>query len=647
MKVLKFGGSSVADATAISRVLDIIGREGEGDRVLTLCSAISGCTDALLEFASLREAGLDCSQCLQTIYSRHKDIIRRLFTGAERKSVEDAFELDFEEMKSAPSPETYGEIFSSKIIAAKLAQEDRDTDWLDSRKLIILRDDGVDKDLSYKNIQGAIGNSQFLVAPGFIAGDGEGNTVTLGRGGSDYSAALYAAALKADKLIIFTDVPGIMTTNPKDVPSAKPIAKLSYRSAFQLAAHGAKVLYAPTVEPAREISLPILIKDTFHPELPGSCICSEDESDAWIGIALDKTGGKTQLCIVSGSPIEDKDTEEILNRLTRSGVSPIGTFVEDGNCLIIKLPQSEAREALKICHHICFERESRINLYLAGEGKVGKALLGIIAKTQAEICIKGISRHENEDEALFEAALADNSGRRVFVDCTDSETIHTRYAELLEAGVNVVSSNRRALSVPYREYAKMKLAARAGKSFLRYETTVGASLPILESINLSANSADEIISIEAVVSCTLNYILTSGLPFGEALAKARAVGLTEADPTMDLSGRDALRKLLILGREAGIPLEEEDVNIEPVDGSQIEASQRFIALIEKDTDAPKGYRASIRLRSVSPEDPAYQVSGTDNMVSIRSAFHPSPLIIRGAGEGAKMAASSVLNDILR
>ena len=193
----------------------------------------------------------------------------------------------------------------------------------------------------------------------------------------------------------------------------------------------------------------------------------------------------------------------------------------------------------------------------------------------------------------------------------------------------------------------MKRTARRTRRFLRYETTVGAALPILDSINMSANSADEILSIEAVVSCTLNFILTSGLPFEEALKKAQEIGLTEKDPRMDLGGKDAVRKLLILGREAGIPLEEEDVLVEPVDGAQVQPGQRFVASIEKDPSAPKGYRASIRLRSVSPEDPAWNVRGTDNMISIRSAFHPSPLIIQGAGEGAKMAASSVLNDILR
>ena len=164
---------------------------------------------------------------------------------------------------------------------------------------------------------------------------------------------------------------------------------------------------------------------------------------------------------------------------------------------------------------------------------------------------------------------------------------------------------------------------------------------------MSANSADEILSIEAVVSCTLNYILTSGLPFDRALERAQEIGLTEKDPRNDLFGRDALRKLLILAREAGVPLEAEDVEVEPVDGSKASSDQRFVASLEKDSTSPNGYRASIRLRKVDSSHPAWNLKGTDNAIVIRSAFHPTPLVIQGAGEGAKMAASAVLNDILR
>lgn len=266
----------------------------------------------------------------------------------------------------------------------------------------------------------------------------------------------------------------------------------------------------------------------------------------------------------------------------------------------------------------------------------------------------------------------------VFVDCTDSETLYKRYEELLRAGIGIVSSNRRSFAVPYPEFAAMHAAALENGASLRYETTVGAALPVLDSISKGANSSDEILSIEAVVSCTLNQILGDYIPgresFASLLKKAQEAGLTEADPRMDLGGRDALRKLLILAREAGVKLEEADVKVEPIIPQEafqgtlsqffnaLEASEdqiaskadeaasrgqrlRFVASLKKGIDG--SYVAGIGLKSVSPGHPSYYLRGTENAIIIRSAFHPYPLVIQGPGEGAREAASSILNDILR
>ena len=268
----------------------------------------------------------------------------------------------------------------------------------------------------------------------------------------------------------------------------------------------------------------------------------------------------------------------------------------------------------------------------------------------------------------------------IFVDVTDSETIYKEYEGLLREGLNIVSSNRRALAVPFVEYAAMHAAAQENGVFLRYETTVGSALPAVESIAAGANTGDELISIEAVVSCTLNRILSeytlTPCTFAQIVRKAQAEGLTESDPRIDLSGREALRKLLILAREAGVPLEAEDVEIEPVIGpeyagltleefySKLEADeprfaalesaadaahqrQRFVASLTRDPSGPHGYKAAIRVQNVDASHPAYRIKGTENAIIVRSAYHPYPLLIQGAGEGAILAASSVLNDILR
>jgi aspartokinase/homoserine dehydrogenase 1 len=271
-------------------------------------------------------------------------------------------------------------------------------------------------------------------------------------------------------------------------------------------------------------------------------------------------------------------------------------------------------------------------------------------------------------------------GGSIFVDVTDSEDIWREYEGLLREGINIVSSNRRALAVPFVEYAAMHAAAQENGVFLRYETTVGSALPAVESIAAGANTGDELISIEAVVSCTLNRILSeytlTPCTFAQIVRKAQAEGLTEPDPRVDLSGREALRKLLILAREAGVPLEEEDVEIEPVIGpeyagltleefySKLEADepkfaalesaadaahqrQRFVASLTRDPSGPHGYKAAIRVQNVDASHPAYRIKGTENAIIVRSAYHPYPLLIQGAGEGAILAASSVLNDILK
>ena len=255
ISVLKFGGSSVASATGMSRVLDIV--EKEQGKVVLISSAISGCTDAFLK-------GDDAS--ITAMEARHRDIVTRLFTGDERLALQQRVEAIFNELKQAPKDEqvTFGELLSTTILAAKLKTEGRRTAWLDSRDLVV-RDD---ESATFGKIKTAIDTTEadIYVAPGFICRDKDGKICTLGRGGSDYTAALYAAAINADKLQIWTDVPGIMTANPKQVSAARTIPRMSYAAALDMASHGAKVLYAPTVPPAMAAGIDIEIRNTFAPD---------------------------------------------------------------------------------------------------------------------------------------------------------------------------------------------------------------------------------------------------------------------------------------------------------------------------------------------------------------------------------------------
>ena len=689
ISVLKFGGSSVASATNLSRVLDIV--EKEQGRVVLISSAISGCTDAFLK-------GDEGS--IAVMETRHRDMVTRLFTGEERSQIQQRVDALFTALRNAPKAEqvTYGELLSTTILAAKLRTEGKNTAWLDSRELVVKDDEP----LTYSKIKTAIDTTQadIYVAPGFICRDKNGKISTLGRGGSDYTAALYAAALQADKLQIWTDVPGIMTANPKEVSAARTIPRMSYAAALDMASHGAKVLYAPTVAPAMAAGIDIEIRNTFAPEGKYTVIGAEKDPSRWIGVASE--GGNIRL--VGAQERADQvdhdraDADRAFKALTEAGIAAKSISAQGGGLDIVVRP-GVLDKALRALHRAFFQElpVKEINLFIAGDGAVARALIALIDQTAETVkertgkVLRIVGRANSRKFGLdagghpqpdregdyIDAILSQATQGALFVDVTNSETLYKRYTALLEAGIGIVSSNRRSFAIPYADYAAIQAAARENGVPLRYETTVGAALPMLESITRGTNSCDEILSIEAVVSCTLNQILGDYRPGGDSFAslvrKAQAAGLTEQDPRMDLSGKDALRKLLILAREAGAQLEEKDVCITPIvplerfngtlddfytalEASEAELARqeneaagqgfrrRFVAWIEK---TPEGYRAGIGIRNVAPVHPAYHLRGTENAIIVRSAFHPYPLVIQGPGEGARDAASSILNDILR
>ncbi len=785
LQVLKFGGSSVANATNMSRVLDIVGEAASKGKVVLICSAIKDCTDELItlselarkqqkdmmvmSFAEAETAAIEFAEKVRDVKARHLEIIKRLFTGAERKDAEEECHALFADMSSSLPEEmvTYGEVFSSRILARKLACDGVKSKWLDSCKLVI-KDH---KELTYSNIKTAAGfhpEAQVFVAAGFIAGTYEGERTTLGRGGSDLSASIYAAALEAGSLQIWTDVPGIMTANPKDVPAAETIPQISYRAALNMASNGAKVLYAPSIEPAMEAGIAISIRNTFEPDNPGT-IVGNVSLKGWAGVTGMEKDGEAKLCLVAEDAQNGEAAcERVANCLFKAGIKAL-TCSSDGLNVYATLNPSVKKQALAAIHREFFENAPQrvLNLYLAGYGAVGKAFVKMLAKRGKEIAAKngkilrlaGLANSsrfvidpkgidpakaaqrleggqggdfekyaqrleegqsgdleknaqrleegqsgdlENNAQRLEEGQSGDfekNAQRleegqsgdfvkavmeqaprhSIFLDLTNSESIYKSFEALLRSGLNIISSNRRSIAVPYVEYASMMATAAENGCYVRYETTVGSALPLLEGISRSANAGEEILSIEAVVSCTLNQILSSYArypgSFAETVKKAQEQGLTEADVRQDLAGKDALRKLLILAREAGVPLEEEDVEIIPAVPKELmdlpmeefyerlealepefeaaekaaarsQCRQRFLATLKKDSSKPLGYKATIAVQNVPRRHPAFRILGTENAIIIRSAYHPYPLVIQGAGEGARMAAGSIMNEIL-
>ena len=819
MHVLKFGGTSVGSASTMSQVADIVYKAAEKDRTILVVSAISGCTDTLIKIGNLAAArDQSYGQLIDNLQERHHKIIEELLPMEKIQESKETCDEFFERLRSITQGvyllgelsstsldaiQSFGELLSTKIIATKLASIGIATKWIDSRNIIKGSKDAdkaiVDKKATFKNIEDMIDSNPItnvFVLPGFIASDQSGRTITLGRGGSDYSASICAVGCKARMLEIWSDVPGIMTANPRIVPEAKTIKNISYRAALELSHFGAKVIYPPTIQPVVSEGIPIYVKNTFDPENEGTLIeknpprgkhavmgisNSDDialislEGSGMVGIpgfsarlfdALSKADiniilitqassvhsmciaisakdaekakeaadtcfayeislgkinplkvekGFSIVCLVGDGIINQcGSTGRMLAALGRNsiGIRATAQGSSERNVSVI-ISSDRVDEALKHIHDEFFEEKTTktLNIFMAGYGTVGKALVEIIRKnapaiakrTAKRLCICGISNSRkyvlnpsgldlntigeqlangksSADEAYFQELSALSLENSIFVDCTASSDIAYKYMNLFKKGYSVVACNKITFSSPYKQYRLIKSAAIENCATLRYETTVGAALPILESISRSVNSGDEIHRIEAVLSGTLNYIFSTydggkNGTFAEVVKAAQDAGYTEPDPRLDLSGRDVLRKLLILSREAGIPLDEKDVEISPILGPEFfegtveefyqkladnEAffaeryrksaeggfRQRFVASLIKDEASETGYKASIGLEDVADGNPLYILCGTDNAAMIQTDFYPSPLVVQGAGAGARQTASGILNDIL-
>ena len=819
MQVLKFGGSSVADAAAMSKVVDIVTKAVDRDRSILVVSAIKGCTDTLIKIGNLASKRDESyKELISGLQEQHHQIISDLLPREKQEESTEVCDSLFNSLRSIAqgvyllgelSPasldaiQSFGEIWSTKILATKLASIGIETKWMDSRKIIrtVAKGDKniVDAQKTYARVNEMLeGNpaTQLFVLPGFIASDKQGRTTTLGRGGSDYTASLYAVGCKARILEIWTDVPGMMTSNPKVVPTARTISNISYKAALELSHFGAKVIYPPTIQPVVAEGIPIYVKNTFAPEAEGTLIEKNPprSKDKVIGISnsdniallsLEGSGmvgipgfssrlfetlsqndiniilitqassvhtmciavsendaerakeaadrcfayeislgklnplkvekGFSIVCLVGDDVLNQAGaTGRMLAALGRNSIRVRATAQgssERNISVIISSKDTEA--AIRTIHNEFFDKRSGkdINLFIAGYGTVGRALVDIIAKNREKIAARtgrrlhicglansrkfimdknGLDLNDiqeqlskgqsSADEAYFTQLGTLSLENSVFVDCTASADIAFKYMHLFKKGYSVVACNKITFSLPYKQYAALKEAAIEIGATLRYETTVGAALPILESISRSVHSGDEIIRIEAVLSGTLNYIFSNyaggeGGTFAQVVRRAQEAGYTEPDPRLDLSGRDVLRKLIILSREAGVGIDEQDVEISSILGDEffegdVEAfykkleeneemfaaryneaaskglRQRFIASLVKDENAPFGYKAKIGLESVSSEHPLFSLCGTDNAALIQTDFYPSPLVVQGAGAGAYQTASGVLNDII-
>ena len=784
MQVLKFGGTSVASSEAMLQVIEIVRRSLEEDRTIVVASAVSGCTDTLIE-AGHRAAARDesCKDLLRGLRDRHHTLIDELLPEGYRQRTCVAVDSLFDSLEGivhgvyllgelSPSSldaiESYGELFSTTVLTDKFLSLGISCQWLDARQFVRVKGGVVDETETYDRVARAVHSNphvELFIVPGFIATDEKGRVTTLGRGGSDYTASLVAVGIHARRVEIWTDVPGIMTANPKVVPTARPIPNISYRAAQELSHFGAKVIYPPTIQPVVEEGIPIYVKDTFHPSEPGTLVEKNPPRvrDGVIGIAhsdhialisLEGSGmvgvpgfssrlfdalsrkGINIILITQASSVHsmciaiaEQDAEKAreaadscfayeislgkLNPLkVEAGFSIVCLIGDDilghsgatGRMLAalgahsipvrataqgssernisVIVPSVRAEVAIRAVHREFFDRWTSkvIHLFIAGYGRVGKALVEMLSDNAASIArrsgkelrvcglansrryvidTEGIDLSHAQErldagtsgpgyiDALAELSL-ENS---LFVDCTASGEIGFRYPALFRSGYSVVACNKIPFSGTYAQFKALQEQAHKAGVSLRYETTAGAALPVLVTLDRVVQSGDTLVRMDAVLSGTLNYLMDryQGTGFDALVEEARLKGYTEPDPSVDLSGKDVLRKILILSRQAGMPLEESQVSLEPIPA---DIADRYAAAESKglklryvaSVDA-EGH-ASVGLQEVGPESPLYALKGTDNAILITTGDYPSPMLIQGAGAGTRQTAGGLLNDIM-
>ena len=806
MKVLKFGGTSVGSVESILSLKAIVEKESQEQPIIVVVSALGGITDKLIATSVLAQKGDEAwKDEFQAMVERHHKMIDTIITDPrKREQLFNIVDSLFEQLRSIyfgvylihdlskktqDAIVSYGERLSSNIVATLV----QGAKWYDSREFIKTmrknHKNTLDSELTNRLVRRTFSDLQRIsLVPGFISKDRDTDEITnLGRGGSDYTAAIIAAALDADILEIWTDVDGFMTADPRVIKTAYTIKELSYIEAMELCNFGAKVVYPPTIYPVCVKNIPIRVKNTFNPDSEGSIIkqkvANNDKPIKGIssinGTTLITVAGLSMVGVIgvnrriftaladngisvfmvsqassensTSIGVRDQDAAEaveVLNSefakeietgamfpmhaesglatiavvgenmkhvpgiagklfgtLGRAGISMIACAQGASQTNISFVVKSEhLRKALNAIHDSFFLSEYKVlNLFVCGVGTVGGQLLeqihdqyeelkrtkrlklnvvGIATSKKALFNRDGIDlanyrqlladAPESNDKKLRDAIIEMNCFNSVFVDCTASKDVAEIYQPLLEHNISVIAANKIAASSSYEKYALLKETALARGVFFRYETNVGAGLPIIGTINDLRNSGDVILKIEAVLSGTLNFIfneLSADVTMSEAVRRAKEQGYSEPDPRIDLSGKDVIRKLVILAREAGYKVEKTDVekhlfipdeffegsieefwkNLPQLDADfetrrkQLDAEGkrwRFVATFDHG-------KLSVALKEVDSTHPFYNLQGSNNIVALTTErYREYPMLIQGYGAGASVTAAGVFANIM-
>lgn len=786
MLVLKFGGTSVGSSKAIKQVYEIV-KDIDESKVVVV-SAMSGITDSLIKASELAVKGDESFEDIfSLIQKKHRDTQLELF-GTEIDSVDELlkeleqilraiYKLKELSDKTNALIQSFGERLNARIVSRYFQKMGLKSAPIDATSFLITTSEFLDANPIYDESKKRAEKifSRYLkegftpVVTGYIGATQDGLITTLGRGGSDFSATILGRLLDAKEVWIFTDVNGVLTSDPKIVKDAKTIEKLSYAEVRELSYFGAKVMHSKSLIPAMESKIPIRVINTFDPKGSRTLISMETQ---FLGpkavtsikdIALVSVEGKgmqglkgiskrifekanesgVNIIMIAQSSseqtvdlfVKESDSDKLVSALESefqneiklelidkiyskknlSIVSIVGDGLNRDESLhkeifrisygygikVITIVQGSSensisfvvkkRDTSKILNALHSElglagaKVKTINLFQFGVGSVGKELINLVRENETffeknlhlKLRYVGLARSESfakEDEVSNHIERWDfnfkNNGsplnyikslpkNTIIIDVTNSDSISMDLLELLSLGYNVVTSNKKNLATDYESFRKF--TASRGK-FL-FETTVGASLPLLKVIRDFQNSGDLIYKIVGLPSGTLSFIFTlvnKGKSLKNAILKAVELGYTEPNPVDDLTGMDLLRKGKILSYVIGKDFKEKDIEFEC-----FTKAKNLEEFFEKDY----GYFEE-RILKLSKEGVVYPVveiednlriglkafSKDSSFASLREGenifeiylknFANIPITIRGLGAGLRVTAEGVLQDIL-
>ncbi|QHS54763.1 bifunctional aspartate kinase/homoserine dehydrogenase I [Mucilaginibacter sp. 14171R-50] len=811
MKILKFGGTSVGSVSSIQTLLDILKDEDKpGSRPVVVLSAMGGVTNLLVTMAEDAANGKEFTAQLAELEKRHFDVVKALLNVQNQNPAYTRLKIHFNHLEELLqgvltlrelTPKTrdqilsYGERCSALMVSKIAAQHFNDVIFVDASELIktdnAFGQAKVNISLTELLINGFYreNSDKLLIVTGYIASNDAGQITTLGRGGSDYTAAIFGAALNAEEIQIWTDVNGMMTADPRMVQKAFPLQELTYTEAMELSYFGAKVIYPPTMIPAFLKKIPIVIKNTFEPAFAGTVIrhnckasslpikgissinnisilnlegsgmvgksgfsgrlfsllareqiniilITQSSSEHSITFAVqphdvDKAKqlieqefelelaankleplvvekGQAILAIVGENMKQTPGMSgKLFHALGRNGVNvrAIAQGSSEYNISVI-ISAHDLAKALNAVHDAFFiELTKTLHAFCLGTGNIGKTLFNQLnAHTEflqknngIQVKITGISNtrkmvfnadglsldtwqndlQASADTADLQAFIAKmkemNLPNCVFLDNTASPKPVDFYEEIFKSNISVVTCNKIGNSASFAQYKTFRDTARKHGVDFFYETNVGAGLPIIRTLKDLMSSGDRIQRIEAILSGTISFIFNhfnGDANFHDVVKEAQEKGYTEPDPRDDLSGKDFMRKMLILARDAGHQMEEADVEIESVlpkaclEAQTVEdfyaalkAEDAYFAdLKEQAAKAKKVLRyigklengkASITLQSVDENHPFYMLSGSDNIISFTTdRYKDRPLVVKGPGAGAEVTAAGVFADLI-